>query len=410
MIMGIRPLIWKEFLELVRDYRTLAALGALPLVMLPLLGLMSTYLQSLEQGALLIVNRDSSSGSIDNITIISSDVSQYISRSMSSKGYLVYMGETSSPIDALVIIPQGFSKNLSSLVDRAYIEVQTIPGSPRADKLLSDLYSVLQDLSTYISNLKIEFLASRAGINVSADSIRNPLAVIRTAYIAPTGEEIGYEQAMKIYVARLLAFSLIFVATPATTYVVDSILGEKERRTLEVLLIAPLRKRDLIAAKAFSSSMVGLFSAAVEIVAVIIFLQILAQGALGTSVYDPQLVLLSALVVYLTILSTMALSLPIIVRSATMRSAQIVSSIITVIASSIFFSALFIDIDRLPPTVSIPMMILPYTHSVLAIRLFSLGDTIGSIAHLAALAAFSAILITMSSHLLNEEKILMRPT
>ncbi|MEM2202864.1 MAG: ABC transporter permease subunit [Sulfolobales archaeon] len=407
--MGMRPLIWKEFLELVRDYRTLAALGALPLIMLPLLGFMSTYLQSLEQGALLIVNRDSSTGSIGNITIESSDISEYISRSMVSKGYSVYIGETSSPIDAVLIIPQGFSKNLSSLVDRAYVEIQRIPGSPRADRLLSDLYSVLQELSTHVSNLKIGLLASRAEINANPESIRDPVVVLLTTYITPTGEEIGYEQALRIYVARLLAFSLIFVATPATTYVVDSILGEKERRTLEVLLMAPLRRRDLILAKAFSSSLVGLFAAAIEIIAVVIFLQILAHGALGTSVYDPQLVLLSAFVVYLTILSTLALSLPIIVRSATVRSAQIASSIITVIASSIFFSALFVDIDRLPTSVSIPMMILPYTHSVLAIRLFSLGDITGSMTHLLALAVFSIIMIIASSYLLNEEKILMKP-
>lgn len=408
--MGVRPLIWKEFLELIRDYRTLAALGALPLVMLPLLGFMSTYLQSLEQGALLIVDRDSSTGSIGNVTIASSEIVGYISRTMSSKGYSVYMGETSSPIDAVLIIPQGFSKNLSSFVDRALIEIQRIPGSPRADKLLSDLYSVLQDLSVYISNLKITLLASEAGVKAYPESIRDPVVVALTTYITPTGEEIGYGQAMMIYVARLLAFSLVFVATPATTYVVDSILGEKERRTLEVLLMAPLKRRDLILAKAFSSSLVGLFSAAVEIVAVIIFLQILAQGALGTGIYDPRLVLLIAVVVYLTILSTLALSLPIIVRSATIRSAQIASSIITVISSSIFFSALFVDIDRLPLSVSIPMMLLPYTHSVLAIRLFSLGNFTGSMAHLLALAIFSIALIIASSYLLNEEKILMRPT
>jgi ABC-2 type transport system permease protein len=408
--MAIKPLLWKELLELIRDYRTLAALAALPLVMLPLLGFMTTYLQYLEQGALLIVNRDSSFGYIDNISISSSYIENYIAASMTSKGYIVSRGDMSSPIDVVLVIPQGFSKNLSSFLDRAVLEIQRIPGSPRADRLISDLYSAIQELSINISNMKIELLSMRAGVEVDPGSIRDPIVVLLTAYITPSGAEIGFEQAMRIYIARLLAFSLVFVSTPATTYVVDSILGEKERRTLEILLISPLRRRELVLAKAFSSSLVGLFASIVEVAAVIIFLQILSQGFLGGRVYDPQLVILSAVVVYLTILSTLALSLPVIVRSATMRTAQIASSIITIISSSIFFSALFVDLDRLPIWILSPLMILPYTHSVLAIKTFSIGDPIGVITHLGYLLIFSLTLIIASSYMLNEEKILMKPT
>jgi ABC-2 type transport system permease protein len=410
MQMSIKPLLWKEMLELVRDYRTLAALAVLPLVMLPLLGFMSTYLQYFEQGALLIVNRDSSTGYIGNISINSSYIEGYIAASMASKGYIVYRGETGSSIDAVLIIPRGFARNLSSFVDRALLEIQRIPGSPRADRLISDLYSTIQDLSINISSIKIDFLSMEAGVKADPNSVRDPIIVLLTAYITPSGEEISFEQAMRIYVARLLAFSLVFVSTPATTYVVDSILGEKERRTLEILLISPLRRRELVLAKAFSSSLVGLFASIVEVVAVIIFLQILSQGLLGGRGYDPQLVIISAVVVYLTILSTLALSLPVIVRSATMRTAQIASSIITILSSSIFFSALFVDIDRLPTWILAPLMILPYTHSVLAIKAFSMSDITGSLLHLGFLLAFSLALIVASSYLLNEEKILMRPT
>jgi len=408
--MAIKPVLWKEFLELVRDYRTLAALSALPLVMLPLLGFMSTYLQYLEQGALLIVNRDSSSGYIGGRELSTSYIEGYIASSMYSKGYIVYRGSTTYPIDAILIIPQGFTRNLSSLTNRAFLEIQKIPGSPRADRLISDLYSSIQELSVNISEEKIALLARGAGVMADPEAVRDPILVLLTAYITPTGAEIGFEQAMKIYIARLLAFSLVFVSTPATTYVVDSILGEKERKTLEVLLISPLRRRELVLAKAFSSSLVGLIAAVVEVIAVVIFLQILSQGLLGGRGYDPQLVVLTAAVVYLTILSTLALSLPVIVRSATMRTAQVASSIITIVSSSIFFSALFVDIDRLPMWVLAPLMALPYTHSVLAIKMFSMGDLVGSALHLGFLSSFSLALIIASSYLLNEEKILMRPT
>lgn len=404
----IRPLIWKELLELARDYRTLAALAVLPLLMLPLLGLMATSLQSLEQGSLLIVVNDTSSGYLEGFRIDPGSLVENISSSMRSKGYIVQIGgPPSSPVDVILTIPQGFSRNLSSLGERAFLEIQRIPGSPRAERLLQDLYSELSRISSHISMLRIEALARRAGESVDPSSVRDPLLVLLTAYIAPSGREISGEEAARLTIARLLSFSLVFVATPATTYVVDSILGEKERRTLEILLMAPLRKRDLIAAKAISSSAVGLLAALIEVAAVIVFLSIIARGSPG--IFDPGLVAVSGLAVYLTILATLALSLPVIVRSATVRTAQIYSSTITIIASSIFFSALFVDIERLPQPVGAILMIAPYTHSVLIIRLFASGDLLGSLIHAVLLAGFSAVFIILSARLLDEEKILLRP-
>jgi len=164
-----------------------------------------------------------------------------------------------------------------------------------------------------------------------------------------------------------------------------------------------------VMAKAFSGPLVGLFVSIVEVAFVIIFLQILSRGSLGGWVYDPQLVILSAVVIYLIILSTLALSLIVISESATMRTAQIASSMIMITSSSIFFSAPYVDLDILPIWILGPLTILQYTHSVLAIKTLSIGDLMRAVTHLGYLLLFLLTLIIASSHMLNEENIHMKP-
>ncbi len=411
--MSIKPLIKKEFLELVRDYKSLAILAVLPLVMMPTLAVFNTYLQTLETGVIYIDNQDGSEGYIGDLKIDSTYVVNYIVRELKQRdpNIVVVVGEVpDTAIDVILTIPDRFSYNLTSFSERATAKVMRAPQSPKADRIASQLYSALWALSENVSRLKIIELGRSAGIDIDPQAIRDPVVIVVTSYIAPTGETISIEQAVKVMIARLLAFSLIFVATPSITYVVDSILGEKERKTIEILLTTPLSKKGLIAAKAFTSSIVGLFAAAIDVVAVLMFLIILSRGfELSGALVDPVLLLINGLVVYSTILATLSLSMPVIIRSGTMRTAQISSSVITILASAIFFSVLFVDILKLPQNIQAVLMLIPYTHSVLSIQKFAYGDIAGSFIHIALLISLSIVLLVLSSRILNEEKMLVKP-
>lgn len=412
--MSIKPLIKKEFLELVRDYKSLAILAVLPLVMMPTLAIFNTYLQTLETGVIYIDNQDGSEGYIGDLKIDSTYVVSYIVRELKQKdpSIVVVVGEEvpDMAIDVILTIPDQFSYNLTSFSERATAKVMRAPQSPKADRIASQLYSALWALSENVSRLKIIELGKSARIDIDPQAVRDPVVIVVTSYIAPTGETISIEQAIKVMIARLLAFSLIFVATPSITYVVDSILGEKERKTIEILLTTPLSKKGLIAAKAFTSSIVGLFAAAIDVVAVLMFLIILSRGfELSGAIVDPVLLLINGLVVYSTILATLSLSMPVIIRSGTMRTAQISSSVITILASAIFFSVLFVDILKLPQDIQAVLMLIPYTHSVLSIQKFAYGDIAGSFIHIALLISLSIVLLVLSSRILNEEKMLVKP-
>jgi ABC-2 type transport system permease protein len=400
----------KEILELIRDYRTLLFLTLMPLVTMPLIAYMMTSLQMIQIPSILIVNEDGSSGYIGDRYYTSSDIISLLREKLAQYGVKTFINKNSSSIDLMVIIPNNFVKNLTSLDTQAFIQVFQVPGSSASDKAYNALISVVSDLSRSFSDLKIEYLGKLAKVNITNPAaIREPISASLVGYIAPSGAGISYEEAWRIFIARLLAFSLIFVSTPATTYIVDSILGEKERKTLEILLSTPVNRRYLILGKVFASSIVGLLAAIVDVIAIILFFVILSLGYGVYLMIDPMLLLITGVVVYLTTLATLSITLPLIIRSSTMRTAQVVSSVVTIVSSLIFLSVLFIDLYSLPRDTQYLLSLIPYTNSVLAIQYYAFGEIDLSLAHLLVLISLSISLIILSSKLINEEKLLLKP-
>lgn len=406
----LRAIIRKEILELVRDYRTLLTLSLFPLATMPLIALLITSLQVIQVPSVLIINQDNSSGVLGDANFTSPEIISLIREGLVNNGVRVFTEKNTSSIDLIVIIPDGFTRNLTLLDSQAVIQVYQVPGSSASDRAYSALASVVSDLSRRISDLKIKYLGELASVNITnPNAVRDPVVIGVSGYIAPSGQSISYEEAFKIFVSRILVFSLIFVSTPATTYIVDSILGEKERKTLEILLSTPISRRYLIIGKVFASSLVGLFAALIDMLAIILFFVILSSSYGARIMIDTNLLVLTGVVVYLTTLATLAIALPLIIRSSTMRTAQIISSIVTIASSMIFLSVLFVDFYSLPRETKYLLSIVPYTDSVLVIQYFAFGETMYSVIHLAIMILIILSLILLSLKLLNEEKLLLKP-
>ncbi|MEZ0290149.1 MAG: ABC transporter permease [Sulfolobales archaeon] len=412
MLRPLRAVFKKEFLELVRDYRTLLMLIFMPVISMPLIGFMMISFQQLGVPSIEIVILDHSHGTLGNNTYNVSWLTDFMRSFLEGRGARVYINTSvNKPIDLMLIIPDKFLENLTSLNRQAILEMYQVPGSSNANKALNEIYSMIQELSNYFSDLKIKYISDLAGVReINIQAIKNPVTILSVGYIAPSGVEISPLEAWRIFIARMLAFSLIFVATPATTYVIDSILGEKERKTLEILLSTPIKRSHMILGKLFASSLVGLIAAIMDVIAVIIFFMILSQSLGGaTLILGVDLLVVTGLVVYLIVLSTLSLSLPIIVRSSTIRTAQIASSIITILSSLIYLSTLFLDYYSLPRNFLYLLLLVPYTASIIAIQMYSFGDLLASTIALLIMIIFSAILILISTYIIDEEKMLMKP-
>ena len=398
-----RVVIWKELLDTIRDYPMLITAALLPLILLPVMGLVTVGLQAQQQIPIVtICFKDKGSSSLGNLSI---DIDSFIDDlvnliekygAKAVKGCDVFG-------DVRVEIEKGFINNLTSFTNQAGIVMSKVPGSVRAEQAFQIAFRAIVDLSVRFSKLKIKIISQMANIESNPDAIRDPIVVKEVRYMMPSGAPTTPEFAMKAELARLLTFSLLFVMSPAVTYISDSIVGEKERKTLESLLVLPIKYSTILIGKLFSCSIIGLVAALADALGLLLLIASFG-GSWFLRIIDYGLICIHALTVYLTVIITLALALPVIVRSTSFRSAQVSSFTVLGIASAIFFSTLFVDLTALRSPIKEILLIVPYTHTALIIRNYVFGEIPRALFHILITLAIVIVLILFSIALFDPER------
>jgi len=410
------PVMWKELKSMIRDIRTLLVISLLPLIIMPLMGLSSLYLQQYQQGIVVVIDEDRSWALIGRYNVSSSELMTKIINALRENNFMVRVLKTAEEAKGLyydleVIIPRGFVENASSLTKVAYVKIVKTVGSVKAYDADRIVQNELALYSRYISQAKMYYLANLSGLEVSADSILNPIKII-IGIVGPGGVAASPAEEFRSYLARIMAFSLIFVTTPSIAYITDSLIGEKERKTFEAVLATPLPRHSLLLGKVLSTSLVGLIASVSDAVGLILFfvLPSLAYGVNVLIYLTPDLVAIHIIGVYVSILASLALVLPAMIRAGSYRSSQAVSLAIISIASIIFFICLYVDIPNLVPLVRYPLYILPYTHVVIMIRDIVLEAPLKALMHLGIAIAESAVLLLLSVKMFSDERIIYLKT
>ena len=415
----INVIMWKEFTDVIRDYKTIIATVLLPLIVLPLLGLINFVLTKQQPPIIVVVDEDHFKGVIGNETISSSDIAYMLAYYVNATGRAVaYQANSMNDafhsypyFDIVLVIKKGFIENLTSFNRIAYLSKIQRVGSARANEASLIVEWVKNWVSDYVASKKIEIIAHEAGIHVNPDSIKKPIDFEKVQYVAPTGEKKTILDELRAQTARLLMFALFFIAPPIVTFISDSIIGERERKTIEMLLTAPLSKTELLLGKVFATTILGMLAAIADIVGLLIYFYLLYMSyGLMTLMVDPSLLGVHALMVFMTSLLTSSLVLPFIVRTKTIRSAQIVSSAVMSIATIVFFMSLFVEIPNLPLIIRIPLYFIPFTHCALVIYNYMYGYTLNLSIHLVITIISSLVLIVIAHKVFDEERILIGPS
>ncbi len=415
----INVIMWKEFTDIIRDYKTIIATVLLPLIVLPLLGLTNFVLTKQQPPIIVVVDDDHSKGVIGNETISSSDIAYMLAYYVNATGRAVaYQANSMNDsfhsypyFDIVLVIKKGFIENLTSFNRIAYLSKIQRVGSAKANEASLIVEWVKNWVSDYVASKKIKIIAHEAGIHVNPDSIKKPIDFEKVQYVAPTGEKKTLLDELRAQTARLLMFALFFIAPPIVTFISDSIIGERERKTIEMLLTAPLSKTELLLGKVFATTILGMLAAIADIAGLLIYFYLLYMSyGLMTLMVDPSLLGVHALMVFMTSLLTSSLVLPFIVRTKTIRSAQIVSSAVMSIATIVFFMSLFVEIPNLPLIIRIPLYFIPFTHCALVIYNYMYGYTLNLSIHLVITIISSLVLIVIAHKVFDEERILIGPS
>ncbi|RLG91617.1 MAG: ABC transporter permease [Thermoprotei archaeon] len=413
----LKTLIWKELLDLSRDKKTIFTSILLPLVMLPLIGLLSLALVSEQPVRIAVIDLDNNTYTDPylNITFSSKWVLNNITYYLKKYGYIVNISHSTDilydpSIDLVVVIPKGFSKNATSLDNVARVIIYKKAGVQAATRAESTISSVLNYLSYRLSNEKISSIARLLNVTIIPDAIRNPVQS-KTEIVTIHGTPAQPEIEMKNMFARILVLGLSFVIAPAASFVIDGIIGERERKTIEMLLASPAPVTSIIYSKMIAATVLGLITAIADAMGLVayMFLFSLATGIPFGLVIDPMILLVHSITAFFTILSTITISLPFITRTRGIRTASNIASIVTTIGIVFFFTGFMIDYIRLPPSILYPLYLVPFTHSILVIQSYIVGYYLRAILHGLVLAISSVILLFLTAKTISTERLLVAP-
>lgn len=400
---GLATLVWKELLDLSRDTRALALMILIPLVGLPLLAVVAGGLSSAQMITMYVQYNNTPEKAVAEW------IAGNVSSMAVSQGIRLYVavgqGPPNATYDVEVLVPSGFYNNLTSLDREALLVVKEMVGSYAAQEVEGVIMNYLSQLAGYEAKLRVERLAKAANISVNPSYVLNPV-VVASSYYLPSGAAASSQQVQLSESVKFLAFSLFFVVDPAIVIMSDSIAGEKERKTLEVLLTSPLEGRSLVLGKLISAAAIGLAIAIADSTGLIIYIFMLA----GTSslALTPELIALNLVVAAILVFMTSTIMLPVVLRSPSVRTAQAASYAIMMVALAIYFSALFVNPSSLPRPIEYAMMAIPFTEAALALTSYAVGQYSMTLLSIAIMLAYAAAFVALSVKLYNPEKLILQ--
>ena len=404
MLKGIRNVVLKELKELLRDPKILIGMIILPLVMFPLLGMViGTSIESTEQ-------------SLQTITVGIADLDQgewskNLTRYLSSIPNVVIMKITATNLNEavaqlqtnpkatdLIVIPEGFSANISSH-KQATIETYSVySGKGLTEGATSSIVSQL--LAQYNRYLAPNLFKTEAGSIVKGQ----PRKIDPRAMLQVMSSQV---LVLPVTVSILLMFAMQIAAT--------SVASEKEEKTLETLLSLPIDRFTILLGKMTGSIVVAAVSAVAYMVGFNYYMTSITTGfgsqvsvdleALGLAPSLLSYILLGASL-FVAILSALALAVIISAFTEDVRSAQSYISYLYILIMFPMLLAMFSDINTLPLALRIVAYAIPYTYPMLAAKAAFTGEYLLATSGILYVALFTIILLYVAARLFATEKIL----
>jgi sodium transport system permease protein len=261
MFRNILTIIKKETLDTLRDKRTIIVMVLVPVLVFPVIFIATSRLQ------MSVMEREQVRSL--KIGYVSEDNDTRLEDFLKTRERveLVYMddaGELESLIrsDSLqygLFVPAGFAAALDNMTETSlsiYFSGTRLTGKDRIDRLLAQ----------YENNI----ISQRLQEKELTQSFIKPFRT-ESVNIATDQEMIG-----KLAGGFLPYLFIIFCFTGAMYPAIDLFTGEKERRTMETLLTAPVSRIEILVGKMVVIALTGLISAMLAIFGLFIGLQISA--------------------------------------------------------------------------------------------------------------------------------------
>ncbi len=358
----------KEVRQLRRDTRTLALLIVFPAMMLALYGYALTF--DVKHIPLAVLNQDRSRLSHEFVAgFFNSEYFDHV-------GDLDRIGDADSWLDtrraaAIIVIPSDFASRLRSGT-RADVQI-LVDGSNANSAGVAVGYAEARIRQFTVS--QVTRMMDARGMDMPAV----PVSIEPRIWYNPTLETSQF------IVPGLIGFLMMLVSAVSTSM---SVVREKERNTMEQIIVSAVRPFEFIVGKTLPYLVFGLVTEGLIVVAAMALFGMPFQGSVG--------LLLLATVVFL--LGGLGIGLLISSIAETQQVAIQVTVLATMLPTLVLSDFIF-PIASMPTALQIISLILPARHFVMILRSVILkGSGIGAwTAELASLTAFAFVVLSVAT-------------
>src|SRR5262245_42198343 len=368
--MGSRllPIMRKEFIHIIRDPRTLAVMFFTPLLQLVLFGYAAT--SDVRNIPMAVYDQDRTPQSRHLVDAFVQSGQFSVAQMAGSEQDLARLVDNGS-VRAGLIVPPNYA---SDLVGGRGAQIGFVLDGSDPTVASSALSSARLIGQTEATNVQQQTLARRGGGLALA-----PPMEVRT--------RVWYNPDMVSGVFMVPALIGLVLQMQATLLTSSAIVRERERGTIEQLIVTPIRPFELIIGKILPYALVAL----------LITLEILISGTLLFSVPIKGSVLLLLGIACLFLLSTLGIGLLISTVANTQQEAFLLTFL--TLLPSIFLSGFIYPIAAMPKVLQFLSGFIPLTYFLTVVRgIVIKGVGVPALTtQIIALAIFGTILIVLAS-------------
>jgi ABC-2 type transport system permease protein len=417
----LTALIIKEVKELIRDPKILIGVILMPIIIFPMMGsaiqISQESVQRAVMGASFAVYSDDTGLVTDALLdyLYTNNIVVPIEASSIEDALLQFQKMDSN---ALIQIPNGYNDNITKGnrgVLRVYANLRNLN---LAETQSTDVVSVLISRYNYQFSLsKIRILLEKAMTTGTPEGVRSPIAVSYASLLKGHVIEVPPSAIINIVMSQsiLLPIMVMMMVMFAIQMAATSIALEKEQKTLEILMTLPVSRMTILAGKLSGSVVIAIAGAISYLIGFSFYMNaafsfVPELTSMNLDVIDigitPFGFLLVGIVVFVTLISALAMAISIAVFADNVRSAQSLTGILITPIMIPAVILMFSDIEMLPETVKYILLVIPYTHSIIATKAAFLGNYLIVIRSIFFITIWTFALLYIAAKIFNTERII----
>ena len=316
----------------------------------------------------------------------------------------------------LLLIPSGFETSMMSSEPKQ-IEVYSVIKnfSMMGTKNYETISLSLSAINDALSN---QLIAQNT--NIDPSKLKNPMQ--SKDFVIVAGKQApGNPIQIMSYITNQTTFIpiiLFMVIILAAQMIATAIASEKENKTLETLLTAPIKRSYIVITKMSAAGIVALLSAGIYLVGLRSYVNGVSGGQLSSSgtlsetinqlglAFTPTNYLLLGLALFFGILAALSIALILGAFAQDVKSVATLTTPLMILVMIPYFLTLFLDINSLSPALRYLVYAIPFTHSFLAAPNLLLHNYAPIIWGILYQLAFFVVFVMIATKIFSSDKIM----